>query len=305
MIDIQELKQELESGVLKNSLFILINSENSFLSNQYIEEISKVKNLDIEYLENLDFLNNSSLDIFGFNEVKEDVLRVYKCDTFYCKSQKLKDEKNLVIVCNKYDSKNSPEFNDYIVSVPKLEDWMIKDYVYSLAEGVDTTKLDWLIRICGNNIERIDQELQKLTLFEPIQRKVLFNQFVDDAMFGDLSEYTIFNITNALQSRDKDRLKSILPEIRNIDVEAVGLVKLLWQNFRKLISVWLNPNPTPENTGLKSNQIYAINRLPRVFTKKQLIDIFEEVSTIDYRLKSGQIPAEMITDYLIVKVLSI
>ena len=305
MIDIQELKQELESGVLKSSLFIFINSENSFLSNQYIEEISNVKNLDIEYIDNLDFLNNSSIDIFGFDEVKEDVLRVYKCDNFYCKSPKLKDEKNLVVVCNKYDSKNSPEFNDYIVSIPKLEDWMIKDYVYSLLEGIDTKKLDWLIRICGNNIERIDQELQKLTLFEPIQRKILFNEFIDDGMFGDLSEYTIFNITNALQSRDKDRLKLILPEIRNIDVEAVGLVKLLWQNFRKLISVWVNPNPTPENTGLKSNQIYAINKLPRVFTKKQLIDIFEEVSTIDYRLKSGQIPAEMITDYLIIKVLSI
>ena len=42
-----------------------------------------------------------------------------------------------------------------------------------------------------------------------------------------------------------------------------------------------------------------------MFSKNQLIDIFEEISEIDYKLKSGYIPADTIVDYLILKVLSI
>ena len=304
-MDIQVLKEQIEQNKVPDSLLIFVSTENSFLSNQYIRAIQKSKNLEIEYLDNLSSVEDISVDIFNFVEVKENVLRVYKCDNFFFRTTKLTQEKNLIIVCNKYDGKNSVEFNDYVVRLPKIEDWMIRDYVYSVAEGVDQKDLDWLIRVCNNDIERIDQELNKLRLFDKSQQKIMFREFVDDSMFGDLSEFNIFNITNALQSKDVEKLKHILPEIKNIDVEAVGLVKLLWQNFRKMINVWLNPKPTPENTGLKSNQIYAINKLPRVFSKQQLIDIFEEVSTIDYRLKSGQIDASMIVDYLILKVLSI
>ena len=304
-MDIQVLKEQIEQNKVSDSLLIFVNNKNNFLSNQYIKAIQQSKNLDIEYLDNLSSVENISVDIFNFVEVKENVLRVYKCDNFFFRPTKLTQEKNLIIVCNKYDSKNSVEFNDYVVRLPEIEDWMVRDYVYSVAEGVDQKDLDWLIRVCNNDIERIDQELNKLRLFDKSQQKIMFREFVDDSMFGDLSEFNIFNITNALQSKDVEKLKQILPEIKNIDVEAVGLVKLLWQNFRKMINVWLNPTHTPENTGLKSNQIYAISKLPRVFSKQQLIDIFEEVSAIDYRLKSGQIDASMIVDYLILKVLSI
>ena len=305
MKDIKLLKELIESHTLGNELLIFVNNGSSFLSNQYIKFISDTKGLDIEYVENLDFLSSSSKDIFGASTIRENILRVLKCETFYCKNLKLKNEKNIIIVCNKYDSKNSIEFNDYVIQFPTLEEWMIRDYVYSVAEGVDPKDLDWLIKLCGGNIDRLSQEVDKLSMFEPTQRKRMFKEFVNDKMFGDMSEYNIFNITNALQSKDVEKLKDILPEIENIDVEAVGLVKLLWQNFKKLIMVWLNPRPTPENTGLKSNQIYAISRLPRVFSKNQLIDIFEEISEIDYKLKSGYIPADTIVDYLILKVLSI
>ena len=262
MKDIKLLKELIESHTLGNELLIFVNNGSSFLSNQYIKFISDTKGLDIEYVENLDFLSSSSKDIFGASTIRENILRVLKCETFYCKNLKLKNEKNIIIVCNKYDSKNSIEFNDYVIQFPTLEEWMIRDYVYSVAEGVDPKDLDWLIKLCGGNIDRLSQEVDKLSMFEPTQRKRMFKEFVNDKMFGDMSEYNIFNITNALQSKDVEKLKDILPEIENIDVEAVGLVKLLWQNFKKLIMVWLNPRPTPENTGLKSNQIYAISRLP-------------------------------------------
>lgn len=304
MIDIKVLKTCIEEKRMGDSLLILVNNKSgSFLSNQYIEGIKNARGLDIEYVQDIKTLSKNSFDIFNLDSSTNKCLRVYKCDTFICNDQNILKEKDLIIVCNKYSTDLSL-LENYVAVLPELEDWMIRDYVYSCAEGVDTKDLDWMIEVCKGNIDRINQEVNKLTLFEPSQRKLIFKEFIEDSMFEDLSSHTIFNITNALQSRDINTLKNILPEIKNIDVEAVGLVKILWQNFKKLIDVWLTPNPTPESTGLKPSQIYAINKLPRVFTKSQLFEIFRLLSTIDYRLKSGLLDASIIVDYLIINILS-
>ena len=303
---LEELKNKIEEKTLTNELIILVNADSSFLSNQYINAISNIKNKKIQYLDDLSSVESSRVDIFGGGvEVEDNTLRVYKCDTFLTTSSTLDKEVDLIIVCNKIDDKCTAQYSDYIIRLPVLEEWMIKDYVYSLAEGVKDKDLDWLMRICNNNIDRLDNEISKLTLFDSRQRQELFQDFVDEQMFDDLSEFNIFNISNALQSRDRSKLKQILPEIKNIDVEAVGLVKILWQNFRKMITVWMNSNPTPENTGLKSNQIWAIKNLPKVFNKEQLINIFEIVSEVDYKLKSGMLDANLIVDYLTIKTLSV
>ena len=303
---LEELKNKIEEKTLTSELIILVNADSSFLSNQYINAISNIKNKKIQYLDDLSSVESRRVNIFGEEiEVEDNTLRVYKCDTFSTTSSTLDKEADLIIVCSKVDDKCTAQYSDHIIRLPVLEEWMIKDYVYSLAEGVKDKDLDWLMRICNNNIDRLDNEISKLTLFDSRQRQELFQDFVDEQMFDDLSEFNIFNISNALQSRDRGKLKQILPEIKNIDVEAIGLVKILWQNFRKMITVWMNSNPTPENTGLKSNQIWAIKNLPKVFNKEQLINIFEIVSEVDYKLKSGMLDANLIVDYLTIKTLSV
>ena len=303
---LEELKSKIEEKTLTSELIILVNADGSFLSNQYINAISNIKNKKIQYLDDLSSVESRRVNIFGEGiEVEDNTLRVYKCDTFSTTSSTLDKEADLIIVCSKVDDKCTAQYSDHIIRLPVLEEWMIKDYVYSLAEGVKDKDLDWLMRICNNNIDRLDNEISKLTLFDSRQRQELFQDFVDEQMFDDLSEFSIFNISNALQSRDRGKLKQILPEIKNIDVEAVGLVKILWQNFRKMITVWMSSNPTSENTGLKSNQIWAIKNLPKVFNKEQLINIFEVVSEVDYKLKSGMLDANLIVDYLTIKTLSV
>ena len=305
MILIKNIKESIENNTLPDNLLIFINTDkNSFLSEQYTKKISLIHKLPITYVEDINFINNKSLDIFGTEEVISN-LRVYRCDEFLCTNLKLLSEKNIIIICNSISENTPKEFFDYSVSMPKLESWMIQDYVYSCAEGVDTKSLDWLIKLCNNNIFRLDEEISKISLFDESQRDTLFKEFISDSVFNDLSEHTIFSITNALQSKNKKELVKILPEIKNIDVEPVGFVKILWQNFKKIIDVWLNPNPTPENTGLKSNQLYAISKLPKVFTRDQLVSIFEIITSIDSRLKTGQIDSSLIVDYLIIKILSV
>ena len=66
----------------------------------------------------------------------------------------------------------------------------------------------------------------------------------------------------------------------------------------------MQSNPNPENTGLSSKQIWAINKLPRVWSTNQLIDIMTLLTGMDYKLKTGAIPVNIIRDYLVVNLLS-
>lgn len=305
-MEIQELKDKIES---KNTtdLFVIFQCKDcNFVADQYIHEIARQQNKSIEYLESLDNIVSSAKDIFGISEINSDSIRVYSCESFEFVKEDLKRENNLFIVTKKVDKNSEKVFQDYIVDVPKLELWQIKDYVYSNLEGIEPKKLDWFIEVCQQDIYRIDNEMSKLKMFNSNERKYLFDSMINDGCFRDVSTFNVFNITNAVTSKDINLLYGALKEVKSFDAEPLGVVTLLYQGFKKLMQVWLAKNPTPENTGLKSNVIYAINKSPRVYSKEQLIRCFLEMTDIDRKLKTGNLcDMKNLIDYCVCKVLCI
>ena len=160
-----------------------------------------------------------------------------------------------------------------------------------------------MIENCNYDINRLQLEAEKLLVFEENERNIIFNQMLDDDAFIDMTNKTIFDFTDTIVKRDINKLNSIYDDIENIDIEAIGVVTVLYQNFKKLLQVWGSKNPTPESTGLNSKQIYAINKLPRIWNETQLVDILELISSIDYRIKIGSMPMNILRDYLVVNIL--
>lgn len=294
---IKDLKKSIEEKSFSDNLLIFVAEKDSFLVHQYIKKISEIKNLQISYVDNIkntgDSLFSESPDFLYIFEVEELKL-----------SENLPSLKNFIIVCEKISEETLSLVKDIVIDFPKLEEWQMKDYVYSRGKGVNTKYLDWLFCICNKNIYRLDKELDKLDLFEEAHRNFIFENFIKDGVYEDLSNFQIYDLTNAIQIKDFDKISSILADIENIDVEPTGLLTLLYGGFKKIINVWLDKNPTPESTGLKSNQIYAIKNLPRNYTKEQLINVFEFLTTVDFKLKNGYIDANNLIDYIIIKVLS-
>ena len=212
---------------------------------------------------------------------------------------------NLIVVVTKFKDKETEKMlSDYIVTMPKLEDWQIKDYVYSICEGVNSKDLDWLLSLCGKNIWRLQQEIDKFSLFNVDERKYLFDSFVRDGAMDDLSSYNIFNFTNAIASKDFGTVRSIYKEIERADITDFYLLTVLLKNFRNIIMVQMNSNPTPESTGMTSGQLYAIKKIPRVYNPDQLVKIFTLLCDIDRQVKEGELPAPLVVDYLTLKILS-
>ena len=209
-------------------------------------------------------------------------------------------------MCNSVDKDKSLDiFNPYIVEMPKLEDWQIKDYVYSRADGISTHKLDWLISICNNDIYRLENELDKIELFNIKERDLLFDVFVDNGMFSDLSNLVVFDLTNAILQKDIKKVNTILEEIKNFDCEPLGVNTILVNSFRNIINIQLTQNPTAEKLGMKGNQFYALKKSCGYYSKEQLIKIYDIITSAEYKMKSGEISNEQLIDYMILNIFSV
>ena len=303
---IQELKSQIESGAVSHNLIIFKDTEGSFISNQYIQAIRKQRNQEIQYLDSPMELIQDAWSIFGADESESDnTLRVIRNESFIWSNPRIAELTDVIIVVSKFSDKTiEKQFEPWIVSVPKIEDWMLKDYVYSTTEGVAQKDLDWLINLCGKNRDRLQMELDKIKLFGEAERKYLFNDLIRDGAVDDLSSYSIFNFTNAITSKDLNMLMTIYKELDRVDVNEFGLLTILVKNFKNILMVQLTANPTPESTGIDGKQLYAIKRIPRVYSPDQLVKIYQMLLDIDRQVKTGELPTEILIDYIVIKILS-
>lgn len=290
-MNIEEIKTKLENGQ-SVQLPIVFVSDTDFVAKQYIERMD----VDAVYTQSVEDVSEHR-DLFVTDN---NTVYIYCCDEL-----DFVPNKNVIIICKKI-VKSIIEKVDYVV-IPKLEDWMIEDYAYSRLDGIDKNEIKWLIDVCRHDIYRLKQEIDKICIFPIKDRGYLFSKFKQDGIFADMSDKTIFSLTNALQNKDIDAVSDIYKDLQHasqiMDIEPFGLYTMVYNMFVRLIKVWLSVNPTEHTVGLSSKQIYAINKLPRVYSKQQLVKIFEILGDIDLKIKTGQFPVELLMDYIVTTVL--
>jgi len=301
---LEELKKIIESGKVPEQLVILKYSDSGFIPYQYITFIRKNKEYQVEFHDNLNGLINNTIDIFSF-ENNEKIYKIVDIETFDSIDESLRSLKNVLVVCKKVIKESAKIFSDFIVEVPKLENWQIEDYVYSVADGVDQKLLKRLIEVCNSNIYRLHQEVEKLSIFPKEQRKYLYQDFLDDGAFSDLSNLNIFNFSTCIVKRDIKGLFEVYKELQNIDIEPIGLLILLVQNFRDIISVQLSPNSSAESLGMKPNKYWAVKYSCGFYTKEELMFIYSFLCSLDAKIKIGEMPMEHLIDYIIIKVMGL
>lgn len=300
---LEDLKTSIENGVLDYPLIIFQCDDSAFIPHQYLRRIAKESGKEITPISSIDEILNVQPSLF-FREVDDKLYRFFDCDTLECFPPKANEVKNTFIICKKVKDSILTECSSYIVKVPKLESWQIQDYVYSLANGVDTQKLDRLIKVCNEDIYRLDQELKKLVIFSKIEQPYVFDEFISDGIFSDLSEFNIFDLSTAILKKDFNTIKQVLIDIDHIDIEPIGLQKVLTDNFRDIIAVQLSKAAQPEYFekvfGWKRGKFWAIKYSCGVYTKSQLIKIYEFLTSINF----GDIPEGQLISYLITHIIS-
>lgn len=287
-----EVKQYLTDNQNIDKMLIFKCEDTDFIGMQYTKKLAEIRNAEIINVESLEDIPTSNPFI------EENLIYLYRCESF---DKIIEENKQLIIIAKKLSKDVLKELSDYIIIVPKLENWMTEDFIKLNCSGLDNEMVSWFVANYDNDIYKILLEIDKLKVFPPDTRKYLFEEFYNNGVFDSPDKNNAFALSSALQSKDKNSLIQLLS--KNNEIEPISAMSLIQSNLKKLCKVWLNKAPNPDNTGLKSNQIWAINNLPRTYTKEQLIKAFETVSGLDRKIKSGEFPIELTIDYIVVKLM--
>lgn len=307
-MNIIDLKNKIKEQNLDDTLLILQCEENDFIAKEYINEISRFKNLSIYYLKNLEeYFNISSDTLFSIsNDMLDDNLYIYQTDK-YLYSDKTRYEKcaNVIIICHKVEDEEN-QLKKYIVKIPKLLDWQVLDYMKSRCEGIDEECLKWLQINTNNNIYKIDNELSKLDIFTTSLQKHIFNLINSEDGYCDISNSTIFSLTNAITKNDMKALKETLLDINNIDVEAMTLISVLRKNLKNILNIQMNPTIKCEELKLTPKQFTALRYSCNKYSNNELIRMYSFIITLDEKIKGGklQLTNDRLVDYIVCKLIT-
>lgn len=289
-MDIKGLKDKIENNKWDNDFMIwVIEDESSeIIANQYIDLICKNNNLTVKIIESINEIPDESF-------ISDDNLYIIKTDKW-----ELNDiHDNCIIICNKTKDKQAIKF-------PKLEDWQVIDFAINKVKGIEKSELENLISIYSGNYFRFLNDIDKLSIFDKSQQKLVLNQMMDDGQFSTLTNYKVWDLSNAILKKDKRLIKEVLKVIDYIDAEPLGVAKILYNNFKSILSIQINPRVTANELGISDKQLFVIKKYNCGFyTNEQLIEIMKMLTNIESLFKYGELPLDNLIDYMICKIIGV
>ena len=295
---LEEFKSAIENNTMSLPLVIAVceDETSNFVFHQYLDAYLSANGFDFEFTDST--VATAQLNLFS---QASSIVKV--CYTNKLEQVSVPALYSLWVRCKSVTKDVAKAFEQYIIRIPKLDNWHIKDYVYTLCEGVPHSELDKLLSAYGRNIYRIDNEISKIMIFN--DKAKLYSQ-IKDQLYNEVSEYTIFDLVNSLVKYDIMSLRRILLNIDRIDIDAFGFIKLLMTQFKRIIDVQLSRSVSSSDLGISDKQLWFIKKhLTGIYTKSQLLKIYELLTNCDYYVKSGYINTEILPEYIISKIITI
>ena len=285
MIDIVALKKSIEEGVFDKRILICVckSASAKFIVKQYAHYYANYNNLNIELIEDLNVIPS-----FGF--VESDKLYVYRTDKLI--NLPLSHD-NVWVICNSMSKEVKEALDDdMVVEIPKLEDWQIVDYVATVCQLTDAQAKRLISEY--KDLEKLDIEIQKLSIF----RDNKFDELVDQLFYQ--ADAPVFDLVNGLVKRDVMAVKKFLDS--GTEIEPFGFLALLKKNIKQVIDIQLAKNPSAEALNMNSKQFWAISKYScGHYNREELLYIYDVLTSLDARIKSGDINTKNVTDYIISK----
>lgn len=293
-MDIQSLKQSIESGEQIHQLLIFVWNDNTFVANQYALNIALNNGMIPNYVESIEDLTASLDSMFADESFK--ILHIDKLSVGDKSFRRLRDA---IIITNKIEKDVEKLLEDYVVVVPKLETWQIEEYALTKAKGVRESDLFELVKACDNDIYKVDNELAKLSVFNEPNRQFAFQLLTESGSFPTTEKYTIFSLSNALLTKNREEVERVLAHIEEIDINPLGLLSVMYKNIANVIAVQLNPYASADTLGISNGQFYAIKKNNiNYYSSEQLRDILKFLTSLDLKIKTGEISMELVIPYM-------
>ena len=245
-----ELKNYITNKIAPTDFMIFVNKDSSFLTSQYLQAIGSLFDNGIRKVSSIYEPQQSSLSLLA---VPEDTLNVVTVETFDERAEDYSQFENTIVVCEQVDKSIAKSLEDYIIKFPTLEEWQMLDYAKTLCPEVDETDLLWLIQASDNDIERVLNELEKVTLFSKEDQRAVFASIRFDPQ-TDLFKIDLFSIVYALVEGDLVGLFDFIRCNGYNTLEPVMLANRALTSLKNIILISQNPGITAEDCGVSGGQ---------------------------------------------------
>ena len=291
---LQEFKTNLKSQQCPSLCYIFLCKEDHLLANMYIKHYVELMKYNVEYVETLEDL----VELASFPSLNDPkTLFVAHLPKIEVELPKSLGALNCIIVCDGLVNKG--ELN--VIEFPKIESWQLEDYAKTKLKGLDTRKIEWLFNQLKDNPYRLDQEITKMALFKEEERDHIFDLMNNEGAFDDITNLTIFSLVNAIAKKSKKEIIEVLSVLKLIDVDPYGLTTLLLKQFKNIVDIKMGTS-TAKEIGVSEKQYQVIKRY-NPYTPNELVNALDLLTSIDYKIKSGKLPIELVIDYLICNII--
>lgn len=292
-MDIRLFKENVLNNSVKPQMYALVYDDNNSIILQYINHIAQSTNNSITYLKELDDLQ----DLMSLGDYDDGGIYVLQLDKLTEKIPRSFYKLFCFIICKEITNNDDLE----TIKFPKVETWQMLDYARVSLKGVNERKIEWLVNLLGNNQLRLDNEINKITIFPMNERDAIFDLINNDGGYDDITNLTMFNLVTAISKKSKQDIIDVLEAIKLIDIEPMGLITSLLKQFKLAIDVKMG---TKDFKGLNiSQKQYMAIKKYNPYTPNELVKIYKLLTNIDYELKIGLLPNEYIIDYVICNIL--
>lgn len=298
---LRELKLSIQSKDVPDTFFVFVCPPNDyFLATSYIDAICESKQLEKVMAESI-FNQESALSlVMGF----ENDFRVVFTDTFEEACADYSKFTNTAVVCSKVDKKLEKAVAEYIIAVPAVVDWQVKDFIKQKAPKLTDQNVDELYLASGSNMYMLDNMLTKITLFPEKEQSTIAFEIAHEPG-SHLYDTPTYTLVDGIIKNDKDAVKKYVLTNQTSKDEFLGLVNLLLSKVKALLWVEYS-NKTAAELGMSDKQYYFLKNHRSGQSMAALQQKLKVLTALDLQLKSGllDISNQRQIDYLIAKLVS-
>lgn len=283
---LHELKKQIALGVLPTDFLIFVNAKDSlFLTNQYIQAIIALASDGVNKVSSIYEPQQSSLLNLT---AAENVINIVYTDTFAERAEDYTQFENTIVVCDQIEKSIEPVVADFVIQMPKLQEWQILDYVKTFCKGIVDEDLLWLIRATDLNIDRVLNELDKVQRFNSDEQKQVFASICSDRSNG-FYKADLFKIVNAIVDGDLVTLYNFLLYGGADLLEPVVLVNRAFSNLKSILLITQNPGVSPESLGVSAKQMHKLSKQYTSLNLEAAKQKLKFLAEFDLALKSSKL----------------
>ena len=280
-----DLKNYITNGIVPSDFMIFISKDCPFLATQYVKALGELSVGGITKINSVYEPLQSSIMLLA---APTETLNILYTDTFDERSEDYTQFENTIVVCDQVSKDIAKNVEKYVIKFPKLTDWQLFDYAKTICPTIDDEDLQWLVKVTDCDIDRVINELAKVSLFSKSEQKEVFAAIRFDPQ-TDLYKADLFNVVNALVAGDQAVLFDFLRHDGYEIHEPVMLANRSLTSLKNIILVVKNQHLTAEALGVTDKQRYALINKYRSLNVEAVRQKIKFLSNFDILLKTSQL----------------